>query len=67
MYQGMKDDCNEKVKKHSGHVFRAILVKVDWVAFLICKEDKKRKTRKNKNINKVKHLEPTKQCFILFR
>lgn len=63
----MKDDCNKKVKKHIGHVFRAILVKVDWVAFLICKEDKKRKTRKNKNIKKVKNLKPTKQCFILFR
>lgn len=63
----MKDDCNKKVKKHSGHVFRAILVKVDWLAFLICKEDKKTKTRKNKNINKVKNLKPTKQGFILFR
>lgn len=36
LYQGMKDDCNKQVEKHSGHIFRAILVKVHWLALLIC-------------------------------
>lgn len=36
LYQGMKDDRNKQVEKHSGHIFRAILVKVYWITLLIC-------------------------------
>lgn len=39
----MKYDCNEQVEKHSGHIFGAILVKVDGLNFLIWKTEWKRK------------------------
>lgn len=38
----MKDDCNEQVEKDSGHIFGAILVKVDRLNFLIWQINKKR-------------------------
>lgn len=38
LYQGMKDDGNKQVKKHGGHIFRAVLVKVHWVVLLIWKK-----------------------------
>lgn len=35
LYQGVKDDRDEKVEKHSGHVFRAVLVEVHRIASLV--------------------------------
>lgn len=44
----MEDDGNKQVKKHSGHIFRAVLVKVHWLALLIYKNGRiKEKSRAN--------------------
>lgn len=37
LYQGVEDDRDEKVEKHGGRIFRAVLVEVHRVTFLICK------------------------------
>lgn len=44
----MEDDGNKQVEKHSGHIFRAVLVKVHWLALLIYKYGRnKEKSRTN--------------------
>lgn len=34
----MKDDSNEQVEKHSGHIFGPVLVKIRRLDLLICQE-----------------------------
>ena len=54
----MKDDCYEQVEKHSCHIFRAILVKVHRLTFLICKKMNKKQTNKQKQQSRDTRLEP---------
>lgn len=48
LYQGMKDDCNKQVEEHSGHIFRAILVKIHWLTLLLWKNKQSNKNNKNR-------------------
>lgn len=45
----MKDDSYEKIEEHSGHIFRAVLVKVPRFTLLICQKQGRREQRSIKS------------------